>query len=369
MRANLGEVLREMRTREGLTGRQLADAAQLSHTQISRIETGATAAPNAATIVRLARALGFNHRPLLVLAGHLTGEDARAELTAMVEDHRGMFDFWEDMVGMTLEEMRSVLADPNASVAQMAEVAKELALWANAELEQAEDDREQDPQEPGKRELLDTWRLLNDARRGELLTYAQALRHLQALDFSVANRRLTLQDSPPLSTIDSDAAPFSEADLRRRGFEGFVRVRGLRDGISGVPGSPGVYAVVRRGSDAPRFLPASVGGRFKDRDPSVDEAQLRSAWVESETLYFGKADSKRAALRTRLGDLAKFANGVPAAHWGGRLLWQLADHEDLLVCWLETVGPADVERALIDEFVDAYGAMPFANMRRPGASR
>ncbi len=60
---------------------------------------------------------------------------------------------------------------------------------------------------------------------------------------------------------------------------------------------------------------------------------------------------------------------IPAAHWGGRMLWQLADHDQLLVCWLETSNPSDVERDLIDEFVDQYGALPFANIQRPGGRR
>ncbi|MHB8643819.1 MAG: hypothetical protein ACYDA3_13140 [Gaiellaceae bacterium] len=78
------------------------------------------------------------------------------------------------------------------------------------------------------------------------------------------------------------------------------------------------------------------------------------------TLYIGKA----ASLRGRLDLLIRFSRGEPVMHWGGRLLWQLEQCEKLLVAWKEETSFADHETDLIDEFADAYGRLPFANLKR-----
>lgn len=41
-----------------------------------------------------------------------------------------------------------------------------------------------------------------------------------------------------------------------------------------------------------------------------------------------------------------FGQGKPVGHWGGRLIWQLEDVKDLIVCWkvLEKEEPRDVEK-------------------------
>jgi hypothetical protein len=60
---------------------------------------------------------------------------------------------------------------------------------------------------------------------------------------------------------------------------------------------------------------------------------------------------------------AAFGAGKPIGHWGGRLIWQLADSDKLLVAWKETPGevPRNVETDLITEFRNHYGKPPFAN--------
>jgi len=51
-------------------------------------------------------------------------------------------------------------------------------------------------------------------------------------------------------------------------------------------------------------------------------------------------------------------------HWGGRYLWQLARCETLRVGWRAEPQFAALETALIDEFLDVYGRLPFANLKR-----
>jgi hypothetical protein len=54
---------------------------------------------------------------------------------------------------------------------------------------------------------------------------------------------------------------------------------------------------------------------------------------------------------------------LPVKHWGGRLLWQTNVLYEL--AWLLTPGedPEVVEKKLLWEFSDHYGALPFANLR------
>ena len=79
-------------------------------------------------------------------------------------------------------------------------------------------------------------------------------------------------------------------------------------------------------------------------------------------VYIGKAD----ILRRRLAQFGRFGVGEPVAHRGGRLIWQLADADHLLVAWHEiTWGEAarDYERRLLAAFAEMHhGRRPFANL-------
>ncbi|MEX0990693.1 MAG: hypothetical protein WD004_00260 [Actinomycetota bacterium] len=127
-----------------------------------------------------------------------------------------------------------------------------------------------------------------------------------------------------------------------------------------MPRLPGVYAVVRPETAPPEFLLRSVGGHFKGRDPTVDLGVLEANWVSGATVvYIGKAGELRIRLRT----YAKYGQGQPVGHQGGRYIWQLADHGDLLACWMPTEeSPRDTERKLIEDFKARHGRRPFANL-------
>jgi hypothetical protein len=142
---------------------------------------------------------------------------------------------------------------------------------------------------------------------------------------------------------------------------GWVRFDALRIEIHQVPSTGGVYVVVRGSRGLPQFLDANPGGRFKGRDPSVPVEALRANWVDgAEVVYIGKADQ----LRRRLRQFADFGAGHPIGHWGGRLIWQLAESDMLLVAWKRTpeeLVPRVAEAELIARFRAAYGKPPFAN--------
>jgi hypothetical protein len=87
---------------------------------------------------------------------------------------------------------------------------------------------------------------------------------------------------------------------------------------------------------------------------------LRDNWVDGvDVVYIGKASN----LRRRLQQYARFGNGKPVGHWGGRLIWQLPKCQAMLVAWRETPdeAPREVEKRMINEFRETYGKSPFAN--------
>ncbi|WP_372921761.1 GIY-YIG nuclease family protein [Roseovarius sp.] len=159
--------------------------------------------------------------------------------------------------------------------------------------------------------------------------------------------------------------------LRRNGFGGFETVGYLRqsnfESVPGRPGDIGVYVVVWPNHEQPAFLEVSTGGWFKGKDPSVRRAVLQQNWVQdSDIVYVGKAGSlgKPTTLRSRLRQFLDFGAGKAIGHWGGRLTWHLPDSDRLIVCWKPTPfeEPREVEKVLLEEFLTAYGSLPFANL-------
>ena len=159
---------------------------------------------------------------------------------------------------------------------------------------------------------------------------------------------------------------FDSEWLIAKGFAGFRSFAELE--LSEIPQAPGIYAVLTPEGFAPRFLAASAGGHFKGKDPSVPEDQLFTNWVDgTAVLYIGKAGAGQSAkrgLRKRIQEFADFGRGAPVGHWGGRLLWQLADSPALLIAW--KVVPPDLvdanEAKYHADFVALHGRLPFANL-------
>ena len=146
-------------------------------------------------------------------------------------------------------------------------------------------------------------------------------------------------------------------------FNGFVRVFNLRgEALKDIPDVPGVYMVLRDSVEKPDFLVRGSGGYFKGKDPNVPLSELCANWVEgANVLYIGKAKS----LRKRISQYLRFGDGKPVGHWGGRYIWQLADAQELIFCWMPVIGDADaVETEMICRFREHYGSRPFANLMK-----
>jgi hypothetical protein len=161
----------------------------------------------------------------------------------------------------------------------------------------------------------------------------------------------------------------SFSTLRAAGFLGFSRIRDLHASLCGdVPRQPGVYLVVRDAAHSGVFAERSRGGRFKGKDPTLPVPRLRRLWIDNAiVLYIGKAGggASGAVLQERLWVYMRFGAGEPVGHWGGRLIWQIENCHDLIVCWRASgdVDAAKLEGDLIRKFAMTYGRRPFANLR------
>ena len=151
-------------------------------------------------------------------------------------------------------------------------------------------------------------------------------------------------------------------ELKRNGFVGFKTVAEMQNGgCRELPKPGGVYIIVRPVNTKPQFLAIGSGGHFKGNNPNVSLEVLKENWIDDTcVVYIGKATS----LKTRVSAYMRFGRGSNVGHWGGRLIWQLADADSLLVCWKETKeNPRDVEKNMIKDFRDQYGAWPYANLQ------
>ena len=146
--------------------------------------------------------------------------------------------------------------------------------------------------------------------------------------------------------------------LEEASFDGFRR---FELGHAGVPPQPGVYIIFRPSQDQRQFVPTSVAGHFKGRNPSVSIPELERAWVDgASVLYIGKASGgqhRKRGLRKRLDEYRRHGQGEPVGHWGGRYIWQLCDSTSLLVAWKPTPSedPEEVESKMISDFIATHG--------------
>jgi hypothetical protein len=154
--------------------------------------------------------------------------------------------------------------------------------------------------------------------------------------------------------------------IKQAGFTGFKTKRELFLDSTCIPKQRGVYLILVNKPD-PVFLLTGTGGFFKGKDPNVSLSYLQNNWVSGAgVIYIGKAGSitGKATLHSRLNQYFKFGQGRNVGHWGGRLIWQLENAKELIVCWktLPDVEPRVVEAALIQDFVRQFGKRPFANL-------
>ena len=163
---------------------------------------------------------------------------------------------------------------------------------------------------------------------------------------------------------DTHPSSFLRSDLEAAGFRGWRTWDALRaSGFTGVCRGPAAYVVYRPSAGPPTFLTDNPAHHFKGKDPSVAIDTLGANWVAgAHVIYIGKAE----VADRRVKQFADFGAGRPVGHWGGRLIWQLADSAELLVAWHAiSWGEAarSYEKRLLRHFASLYSdSLPFANL-------
>ncbi len=160
--------------------------------------------------------------------------------------------------------------------------------------------------------------------------------------------------------------PITKQTLKAEGFAGFRAIAALD--INRIPQKPGIFAVLRPGGFQPHFLAKSTAGVFKKKDPSLPATALAAEWVEgADVLYIGKAgpgSKGNRGLRRQIQEFVDFGRGRPPGHWDGRLIWQLAAADSLIIAWLE-LPPEQLNAAEARYHADfraVHEALPFANL-------
>ena len=157
--------------------------------------------------------------------------------------------------------------------------------------------------------------------------------------------------------------------LQKYGFEGFKTIRELMSSCREIPKLMGVYVVLWEKDNRPTIMDKRPFDCQEDKYPSYSKAELEEEWVEgTHIVYIGKAGGlgQKTELHKRLSTYIRFGKGKKAAHGGGRSIWQLADAQELIVCWrvLTDEEPCCVESKMIADFCKKHdGKRPFANRR------
>lgn len=156
-------------------------------------------------------------------------------------------------------------------------------------------------------------------------------------------------------------------ELKEAGFLGFKKMIELFSDSSLIPKSKGIYLILNPNFKNSDYLQIGTGGHFKEKNPNVSLDELNINWVENSlVVYIGKAggESSKSTLNSRLKQYFAFGQGRKIGHWGGRLIWQLKQSNDLIVCWkpLTNEDPRALESSLIKKFMEQYSQRPFANL-------
>lgn len=151
--------------------------------------------------------------------------------------------------------------------------------------------------------------------------------------------------------------------LKNNKFQGFNTIEELWNDNSIIPNKKGVYLILNKNENI-EFLEEGVGGFFQNRNPNVSIDRLTNEFVSNSlVIYIGKANN----LKSRLNQYLRFGKGLNSPHWGGRFIWQIQQHKELIICWKtlsDDENPREIEKQLILEYKKQFNnKRPFANLQ------
>ena len=192
---SLGAAIRHAREQSlGVTIRELGRLTGISHTQLSRIEANEVVTPSREMLVTLARTLDRNPLPLLILAGHISGDEARIALEPMFREGAELPEEWGEWASFSLSEARALLRNRCSGEAELRRLAADVFAIAETD-ETLWDESHTLLLAHGERALLQLvgiWRFVRGERRQQLLDYARALRQLEDLEYLAEADRMRL---------------------------------------------------------------------------------------------------------------------------------------------------------------------------------
>jgi transcriptional regulator with XRE-family HTH domain len=129
----IANAIRVCREGLGIGVRELSRRSGVAAPQISRLERGEVKKPTVETLVALARGLDWNPIPLLILAGYVDVEEARARLREYFAEGAELIEEWRVAPDgeKQIEAARAAIADQNTTLERFQEIAFD--VWAGGE--------------------------------------------------------------------------------------------------------------------------------------------------------------------------------------------------------------------------------------------
>jgi hypothetical protein len=155
-------------------------------------------------------------------------------------------------------------------------------------------------------------------------------------------------------------------DLKKEGFEGFLKVGDLFEDSSMIPDEKGVYLVLCLDKENPKFSENNRIESHGGKNLNYSVSKLSDRWVK-DTIVINIGQASKQTLNTRINQYLDFGKAKSPTHRGGRSIWQIKNYQDLVLGWKPTPDedPEKIEKDLIQEFKNKkiYGKKPFANLR------